>query len=589
MPDDGDIVLINTPVTITGNAPNIPGQIRTALADVILDLSLTVGDGTGTTRTIQVNSGSSLTIATGRTITATAPASTQAANIDGTFTIASGATFSATSAATGINSEGSVINNGTITVSGSSIGIFNQNGGGFTNNSEINITAATDGIRTEGGFTNEAGGSIMVTQATNDGIEAINGGTFTNNGSLDITINGSSAADNGIDVATSGSGTFDNTGTVTVDGGTNATVVSISVREMGTLTNTGGDITIIGGDPNQRLRAFDSSVTNGLGGEIDVTNGRITLRSGATFINSGLLVSTLVAGVDASSGTTSTNNGFYSYDGIAVFATGGTVTDNGIDLNDSNETTIDAAGSCTVNIANAAGYEYFDGSTSVGTSGVSGEITLSNLSSTTMVTLTNDLTGVEIIVEDICASALPITLTSFTAKPSGKDVLIEWETATELNNDYMAVERSADGRRFEEIGRVPGAGNSNTPIRYALTDDQPLPGLSYYRLRQVDFDGTTSYSDVRSVNLQSAAGGSIRVYPTVSNGKTPLTLTLPSVGQRGDVALDIFHASGALVHSVRLPLGRQQQLQLPTLSPGTYIIKSRDERLKMAGRFVVLR
>ena len=167
--------------------------------------------------------------------------------------------------------------------------------------------------------------------------------------------------------------------------------------------------------------------------------------------------------------------------------------------------------------------------------------------------------------------------------------MVEWETATELNNDYMAVERSADGRRFDEIGRVQGAGNSNTPLRYELLDEQPLSGRSYYRLRQVDFDGTTSYSDVRSVNLQSAGGGVIRVHPTASNGKAPLTVVLPSVGKQGQVTLDIFHANGTLVHSVRLPLDRQQQLQLPTLSPGTYVIRSRDKRLDMAGRFVVVR
>ena len=168
--------------------------------------------------------------------------------------------------------------------------------------------------------------------------------------------------------------------------------------------------------------------------------------------------------------------------------------------------------------------------------------------------------------------------------------MVEWETATELNNDYMAVERSADGRRFDEIGRVPGAGNSNTPLRYDLLDEQPLPGRSYYRLRQVDFDGTTSYSDVRSVNFTSAAGGSIEVYPTVSNGKESLTIVLPQTGQQGNVELDIFSAGGALVHSVSLPLGRQQQqLQLPELSPGTYLIQSRGQRMEMSGRFIVLR
>jgi hypothetical protein len=91
------------------------------------------------------------------------------------------------------------------------------------------------------------------------------------------------------------------------------------------------------------------------------------------------------------------------------------------------------------------------------------------------------------------------------------------------------------------------------------------------------------------VNFASAAGGSIEVYPTVSNGKEPLTIALPQTDQRGNVELDIFSVGGAIVHSISLPLGSQQQLQLPELSPGTYLIQARGQRLEMSGRFIVQR
>ncbi|MCB0557000.1 MAG: hypothetical protein KDD02_25860, partial [Phaeodactylibacter sp.] len=81
---------------------------------------------------------------------------------------------------------------------------------------------------------------------------------------------------------------------------------------------------------------------------------------------------------------------------------------------------------------------------------------------------------------------LPIHLLSFTGKAQASTIELQWATATEQNNDYMAVERSADGKVFDEIGRVPGHGTTLEPQSYTLTDRRPLPGINYYRLRQVD-------------------------------------------------------------------------------------------------------
>src|SRR5262249_37045293 len=84
---------------------------------------------------------------------------------------------------------------------------------------------------------------------------------------------------------------------------------------------------------------------------------------------------------------------------------------------------------------------------------------------------------------------LPIELVSFTGAPDGHEVLTQWITATERNNAWFDVERSADGNDFERVGRLPGAGNSDGTLWYELVDPQPLSGLSYYRLRQIDDDG----------------------------------------------------------------------------------------------------
>jgi len=119
---------------------------------------------------------------------------------------------------------------------------------------------------------------------------------------------------------------------------------------------------------------------------------------------------------------------------------------------------------------------------------------------------------------------LPITLVSFTAEKSKSNVLLKWTTASEINNDYFMPERSKDGKAFEEVGRVQGAGNSTTMLSYSLTDASPFDGVSYYRLKQVDFDGTSSYSDIVAVNMENKDFEALNITPDIMNGIISITL-----------------------------------------------------------------
>ncbi len=100
----------------------------------------------------------------------------------------------------------------------------------------------------------------------------------------------------------------------------------------------------------------------------------------------------------------------------------------------------------------------------------------------------------------ISCAFLPIELLDLTARPNGSSVHIEWTTGSETNNRFFTVERSADGDAFTAIGNVLGAGHSLQPTHYSLVDNAPLPGLGYYRLRQTDYDGTTSLSSTITVD-----------------------------------------------------------------------------------------
>lgn len=95
---------------------------------------------------------------------------------------------------------------------------------------------------------------------------------------------------------------------------------------------------------------------------------------------------------------------------------------------------------------------------------------------------------------------LPVTLDNFRGIATDGAVALFWETATELNNDYFTVLRSANGKDFEELGMLPGAGTTSQRQYYTFRDKQPLAGTNYYRLRQTDFDQQVRYSDIIAVN-----------------------------------------------------------------------------------------
>ncbi|MFM1745831.1 MAG: hypothetical protein RLZZ630_1768 [Bacteroidota bacterium] len=108
------------------------------------------------------------------------------------------------------------------------------------------------------------------------------------------------------------------------------------------------------------------------------------------------------------------------------------------------------------------------------------------------------------------SNPLPVELLSFTAKIQKEVVVLDWATASEMNSDFFEVQRSTDGLNYTELGRVTAAGNSNVLVRYSFNDNQPVRGVNYYRLRQVDIDGTETFSPIRSVNY---IPGKVTVFP----------------------------------------------------------------------------
>ena len=167
---------------------------------------------------------------------------------------------------------------------------------------------------------------------------------------------------------------------------------------------------------------------------------------------------------------------------------------------------------------------------------------------------------------------LPITLLRFEAQPAGEQVELRWETAQEINNQRFELERSADGREYRTIGQVSGAGNSSSPHRYRYPDAQPLPGLSYYRLRQVDFDGATTVSGVVAVARPAGSPGTLpTVYPNPNDGRFVVQLPQPAPA---DGWLELLDLRGRVVYRAALmPGAAVQQVSTGGLGRGVYLLR----------------
>ena len=169
---------------------------------------------------------------------------------------------------------------------------------------------------------------------------------------------------------------------------------------------------------------------------------------------------------------------------------------------------------------------------------------------------------------------LPVTLTSFTAQTQSPGVALAWHTANEQHSAYFAIERSTNGQSFTEIGRVAAAGTTSQAHSYAFYDPQALGGTSYYRLRQVDVDGTFQYSPVRVVSGQSAAA-KLSVFPNPAHAGSMLRGVSPGV------QVQVFDALGQIVATALADASGTFVLPA-SLHSGMYVVRNGPESSRLA-------
>ncbi len=171
---------------------------------------------------------------------------------------------------------------------------------------------------------------------------------------------------------------------------------------------------------------------------------------------------------------------------------------------------------------------------------------------------------------------LPIKLISFTGKLNDGKVDLNWITASEINNKYFYIERSRDGKVFEDIGIKDGAGNSTVTLYYSFIDGQPYSGLSYYRLRQEDYDGTVSYSELVPI-LNKDKGAAWYVFPN------PATDVIKIANSGSDhlqnATFNLYNPEGTLIKTISLDAKNQSvvKVDISDLAKGVYFGRVTDD------------
>ncbi|MFD1628880.1 autotransporter-associated beta strand repeat-containing protein [Pseudopedobacter beijingensis] len=455
-------------------------------------------------------------------------------------------------------------------------GVISESGGSrnltINANNGTNSSITLGGANTYTGTTTIGSGTVGITNASNisagaiilNGINTIfkitgSGVTLNHNITLSnsATINNANAVTlsgviSGANALTkSGVGTLTLSGTNTYSGSTTVTAGTLAVNSsLGSTTAlTVASGATLGGSGSIFANASNNTVTVNNGGALApgnspgklTINGNLTMASGSTF-------SAEIAGTTA--GT--------NYDQVEVSGN------------------VDITGATLV-----ATHSYTPGNTDVytiinktGSGAITG--TFSSLAEGATLTAAGNGkllkasyiggTGNDMVLS--YQNALPVTLVAFTAKADGNDAKLQWQTASEQNNRGFEIWRKTEGLEFVKIGEVRSTINHGlSTINYLFTDKQPLNGNNYYKLVQVDMDGTATELDVRTVNF-GLPTSDIRLFPNPTTDRVTIAFT-------GSYrSLNVSDAMGKILQTQQLNATQKEiTLNLSTYPSGIYFVK----------------
>lgn len=173
---------------------------------------------------------------------------------------------------------------------------------------------------------------------------------------------------------------------------------------------------------------------------------------------------------------------------------------------------------------------------------------------------------------------LPVELASFSGKREGDFIMLEWSTLSETENEGFFLESSKDGKTWEPIGFLKGVGNTTVPTAYKTLDRKPNEGYNYYRLKQVDFNGNYTYSDVISINYRDEGILDYRfdVLSALLNIESDVSFS----------EISLYNVSGNRLKVWR-DIDKISSLSVGSIESGTYIVVfKKSNGLTSSGRFV---
>lgn len=221
----------------------------------------------------------------------------------------------------------------------------------------------------------------------------------------------------------------------------------------------------------------------------------------------------------------------------------------------------------------------------VGTAGVNSGTLISPMAQRTGLTTANLSNNFYIGSVNMFRTPLPIELISFTGVAKNYGVSLQWQTQSELNNNFFTVLHSTTGSDFVPVGTVAGNGTTNIAHSYTLTDYHPVLGTNYYKLQQTDFDGKTSSFEVIAVAVTEVSP--IKIYPNPVAQSQFLHVEMDGLQPNAPAPLQVVNLQG--ISLIQTAVGTDENgslnasLAADTLSPGVYILSIGNTRY----RFVV--
>ena len=182
-------------------------------------------------------------------------------------------------------------------------------------------------------------------------------------------------------------------------------------------------------------------------------------------------------------------------------------------------------------------------------------------------------------------NSLPVELVRFEAEKREHEVKLNWETSSEENSDYFVVERSEDGIDFYPLSEVKSKGNSNESNSYSVIDENPYFAMNYYRLKQVDLDGASVYSEVLAVKFEMKSSIVLFPNPVVDEINIRLENDLEE-----EIQIEIFDQNGRLVFAHQYTdVSKHMKIRMQESNiqnSGTYFMKIHTTSATITQRFV---